>query len=389
LRNLLIETALAGLVGGGILLMGNLSIRLLVALIVFCAHFTLNGVPRSIRKQRKPYENSFLLSQNPRPEMDLSIVIVNYNTKDLLRSCLESVYNQTSRVIFEVIVVDNASSDGSREMIMEQFPATKTVFNSENRGFAAANNQGFSVALGEYVVMLNSDTIVLDGALEKIVLFMRSNPQASIVGCKLYNADGTLQPSVRSFPSLWNVFVESSFLYLLFPRSRTFGKYYMSFFDFDAECEVDWVSGACLTCRKDLLKLLDGLDERFFMYSEETDFCFRAKQRGFHTWFFPHARVIHVRFGSASDNVQRVQSVTLSQLMFFVKHFTGVRRVGLISLNLLGIAVRMIGFYVWGLLSMSPPSLHRSRGHFHSLCGATRYLIALMSGNQGHRFASR
>ncbi|MGI0009981.1 MAG: glycosyltransferase family 2 protein, partial [Nitrosopumilaceae archaeon] len=196
--------------------------------------------------------------------VQLSIIIINYNTRDLLRACLKSVFQKTQDLDFEMIVVDNASVDGSLEMVEQEFPQVKKICNAENRGFAAANNQAIKQANSEYILLLNSDTEVLDGAINKTIEFMKQRPETSIVGCKLLNPDGTLQPSCRSFPSVWNLFTESFFLYKAFKRTKLFGKYYMSFFDHTSIREVDVVMGAFMLIRREVIDAIGLFDEDYF-----------------------------------------------------------------------------------------------------------------------------
>jgi len=293
--------------------------------------------------------------------VDLSVVIVSYNTRRLLEECLASIYARTREVAFQVIVVDNNSADGSAELVRAAFPQVRLICNSENRGFAAANNQGFRIAEGRYILMLNSDTLILEGALQKVVRYLDEQPKAAIAGCMLLNSDGSLQKSVRSFPTVWNLFCEASFLYRIFPDTVAFGRFYMTYFKYDSDQEVDWVSGAFLMFRRSILDQLDGLDEQYFMYTEETDFCYRAKQSGFSCWFVPTAQIIHHRFGSSTDEAKRIKQVLSSKLFFIGKHFSGFQRLAMKSLVLLGIAIRIVAYTLSGLLLMNKISLRKSQ----------------------------
>ena len=154
--------------------------------------------------------------------MDVSVVIVNWNTREITRQCLQSVYQQTEGIAFEVIVIDNASSDQSVEMIRRDFPETTLIENKENKGFAAANNQGLSIAQGRYVLLLNSDTLVLDNAIAKTIEFSDQHPEAAVLGCRVLNPDKTLQPTCFMFPSLLNTILSTTYLYKLFPRNKFF-----------------------------------------------------------------------------------------------------------------------------------------------------------------------
>lgn len=253
--------------------------------------------------------------------MDVSIIIVNWNTRDILRDCLKSVYEQTKSVSFEVIVVDNASTDGSVEMVKNDFPQVSLVENSENKGFAAANNQGMAIAKGRYVLLLNSDTVVLDNAIAKTVLFADDYPEAAVVGCRVLNPDKTLQPTCFMFPSLLNMILSSTYLYKLFPRSQFFGRERMSWWDRGDIREVDVVTGCYMLVQKKAIDQIGMMDETFFMYAEEMDWCWRFKSAGWKVMYTPDAQIIHLG-GQSSQQVkpQMIMQLRGSILLFFSKH---------------------------------------------------------------------
>ncbi|MDZ7344460.1 MAG: glycosyltransferase family 2 protein [candidate division KSB1 bacterium] len=253
--------------------------------------------------------------------MKISIIIISYNTRDLLRACLQSVYRQTPEVDFEIIIVDNASTDGSREMLQQEFPQAKKIFNTTNKGFAAANNQALAQATGEYLLLLNSDTEVLPGAITQSLEFMEQHPEAGIVGCKLLNPDFTLQPSCESFPNFWDVVFESFFLDRLFPNNKLFGRFHLRFFRYDRIAKVDSVMGAFLLIRRATVEAIGMLDEGFFFYSEETDWCYRAKRKGWEVYFFPGAQAIH-HCSQSADPVASKMFVQLhaSRYRFYKKY---------------------------------------------------------------------
>lgn len=297
----------------------------------------------------------------------LSVVVVSYNTKDLLNTCLRSIKHETKGIDFEVIVVDNASTDSSKDMLNREFPAIKTIFNPVNKGFAAANNQGILIASGDYLLLLNSDTEILDGAIQKTVHFVEKNREVAIVGCRLLNQDGTLQPSCRSFPTVWNIFTETFFLYLLFKRTRLFGSYYMTWFNYDRLQEVDVVIGAFMMIRRAVIDQVGLLDESYFMYSEETDFCLRARRKGYRTYFFPNADVIHVGGGSIGDALQYFVQLHQSQVQFIRTHFRGFERHLALFLKNLGVALRIPVYFVIGLLTVNLDLVKKSRLYFDVL----------------------
>ena len=252
---------------------------------------------------------------------DTSIVIVSWNTRDILRDCLRSVCDDAGPVSCEIIVVDNASADDSVEMVRREFPHVRLIENVENRGFASANNQGIAVATGRYVLLLNSDTIVLDGAIAKTVAFADAHPDAAVVGCRALNADHTLQPTCFMFPSLFNMLLSSTYLYRLWPQSRLFGREQMTWWHRDDAREVDVVTGCFMLVRREALEQVGIMDEQFFMYGEETDWCYRFKKAGWKVLFMPVAEIVHL--GGQSSKRVRVEmtvQLRLSILRFIRKH---------------------------------------------------------------------
>jgi len=225
--------------------------------------------------------------------LDVSIIIVNWNTRDILRDCLRSVYEQTQAITFKVIIVDNASRDGSAEMVKEEFPQAILIENSQNRGFAAANNQAIKTAGGRYVLLLNSDTVVLDNAIAKAVKFADEHPYTAVVGCRVLNRDYTLQRTCFIYPSLLNTFLAATYLYKIFPKSRFFGREQMTWWDYNDVREVEAVCGCFLLARKEAIDQVGRIDEKYYVYGEETDWCYRFKKNGWKIMFTPGAQIIH------------------------------------------------------------------------------------------------
>jgi len=253
--------------------------------------------------------------------MDVSIIIVNWNTKDLLRACLASVFEQTQGIGYEVIVVDNDSSDGSAEMIRAEFPQVRLIANEENRGFAAANNQGIAIAQGRYVLLLNSDTVVIDDVIPECVGFADEHRDAAVVGCRVLSPDRTLQPTCFMFPSLLNMLLSSTYLYKVFPKSRFFGREEMTWWDRSDVREVDVVTGCFMLVRREAIERVGPMDERFFMYGEETDWCYRFKEDGWNVLFAPVGNIVH--YGGQSSRLRRARmkmQLCGSILIFFRKH---------------------------------------------------------------------
>jgi len=293
--------------------------------------------------------------------VDVSVIIVNYNTRALLHECLASVVAETKDVQYEIIVVDNASTDGSRELLEREFPHVRRIFNEDNKGFAAANNQAIKIAQGRYVLLLNSDTRVLDGAIQKTMAFMEDHAEASVVGCKLLNADGSLQRSCMSFPSAWNLFSDSFFLYLVFPRTQLFGNYYMTWFDYDSMRSVDVVKGAFMMFRRVVFDTIGSFDEAYFMYTEETDLCYRVKAAGFQVIFYPSASIIHYGGGSVVNTDRFFEQFHTTMLYFIRKNFTGANKSASVFLKVAGIAIRVPVYAMAGLLTFNTVWFRKSR----------------------------
>lgn len=235
--------------------------------------------------------------------MDLSVIIVNYNTRDLLRDCLRSVYEQTPSLEIEVYVVDNASSDGSADMVAEEFPGVHLTRSAENLGFAKANNVALSEASGDVQILLNPDTVVLDGALEKIVRYLRENPDVGAVCPDLPQPGGTLQvTSCGHQPTVWRVFCQYFFLTRLFPRTRLFRGMNLVAGVHREPVSVEWLSGACLCARRDVWSEVGFLDESWFMFAEDMEWCERALKRGYVLRYLPGVTVNHY-WGASSKGV--------------------------------------------------------------------------------------
>jgi N-acetylglucosaminyl-diphospho-decaprenol L-rhamnosyltransferase len=235
---------------------------------------------------------------------DVSVIIVSYNTRELLRECIESILcEQGDGLGVEVIVVDNASADGSAAMVAERFPQVRLIANPDNRGFGAACNQGLEVARGRYALILNADIRAQPGALQRLVEFMDAHPDAAICGGQLRYPDGRIQPSCARELTLWWVFCEQSLLAKLFPRTRLFGGYWRTHWDFSATIETEQVMGACMMLRRPFPRF----DEDYFLYCEDTDLCYRVRQAGGRIYYVHDAVFVH-HLG-ASGEPQRAQMV--------------------------------------------------------------------------------
>jgi hypothetical protein len=230
---------------------------------------------------------------------DVSVIIVSYNTKELTLQCLSSVFEQ-NHVAYEVIVVDNASIDNSAAAIKKSYPQVSVIENNENMGFAYANNQGIKQANGRYVLLLNSDTVLLsDETFSKMVNFMNDRLDAGIGGCKITKPNGRLDwPCKRSFQTPAIFFYRSLGLDRLFPKHKSFGKYHLTYLDENETHEVDAIAGAFLMIRRETLNNIGLLDDNLFMYSEDMDWCLRAKQKNWKVFYYPKVEIIHYKSSS-------------------------------------------------------------------------------------------
>lgn len=253
---------------------------------------------------------------------DVSIILVNWNTRDLLLRSLQSIHDTQGDIDTEVIVVDNASSDDSVAQARAHFPATIILQNKENAGFAQANNQGMAIATAPLFLLLNTDAFLHAGALAHMLADMRDHPRAGALGCKLLYEDGALQRSCSAFPTVATELWQALFLDRLFPSSRVFGKYMMTWWDMNDAREVDVVMGACMLLRRAAIDQIGGFDTGFFMYSEEVDLCYRLKQAGWQVRYTPRAVATHI-WGGSSRKVPRETFLRLyaSRVRFFRKHY--------------------------------------------------------------------
>ena len=228
----------------------------------------------------------------------VSIVIVSFNAREYLERCLDAVAGG----VHEVVVVDNASEDGSPALVRERFPSVRLIELPENLGFGAANNVGMDAAAGELFLLLNSDAWPVGDAIDGLAAFVAERPRVGVVGPRLQNPDGSLQPSVRGWPTTWRLATEYLFLRRLGPRTRAFNAFYGAGFDHESERRVEVVKGAVMLLRREAYEATGGFDPDFFMYGEEMDLCYRAARAGWEVVFDPDAEFVHV--GGASTGVR-------------------------------------------------------------------------------------
>ncbi len=242
-------------------------------------------------------------------QFDLSVVIVSFNTRDLLRECLQSVIRESSSLRVQIIVVDNASTDGSPDMVEREFSDVLLKRSSVNLGFGPANNLGFQSASGRYLVLLNSDAFLTEGSLQRSIAHMNEKPNAGLGGGRLIGRDGSWQPSARRFPTVVGDLLVLSGLAARFPRSRFFGSFDRTWANPMEAAEVDWVPGAYSIMRADVLESVGSFDPRFFLYYEEVDLCKRIKNAGYSIWYWPDIVVTHI----GGESSRQVKSLHLSR----------------------------------------------------------------------------
>lgn len=271
-------------------------------------------------------------------------MIVNWNTRDELRSCLQTIPDG-GPVNAEVFVIDNASSDGSADVVEHEFPHVRLIRNKENLGFAKASNQGIAASHGRYVLLLNPDSEVQPGALSALVRFGDGNPEYGIFGARILNPDGSLQYSCRRFPTLAAGLFRNTILGKYFPHNTYLMDYLMANWDHTEVREVDWVSGCALTVRREVLDDIGAFDERFFMYVEDVDLAYRAKQKGYRVAYFPGATIVHARAKSSDKNPNRmIIAFHRSMYRFYRKHYARSTSIFLRPLVLPGLIARAAFF---------------------------------------------
>ena len=255
----------------------------------------------------------------------LSVIIVNYNVRDFLQQALTSVRSALKDIPAEILVVDNASHDGSVEMVRQQFPEVRLIANDRNLGFAHANNQALKQARGRFFALINPDTVVQEDTFRVLLDFFETHPDAGMVGCKILNPDGSLQLACRrSVPTPWVAFTKLVGLSSLFPRSRLFGRYNLTYLDPDQITEVEAISGSFMMVRREVVEQVGMLDERFFMYGEDLDWCYRIRQAGWKIYYVPTTQIVHYK-GASSKKARLDTLLTFyrAMLQFARKHFRG------------------------------------------------------------------
>lgn len=281
------------------------------------------------------------------PDMDLSVIIVNYQVKFFLEQALLSVHRASQRLRVEVIVVDNASTDGSTELLRDNFPWVRAICNSQNVGFARANNQAIAQAKGKYVLLLNPDTVVAEDTFDRCFAFMETHPEAGGLGVKMVDGSGVFLPeSRRGFPDPFVAFCKTFGLSALFPKSRVFNRYYLGYLDAGQTHPADVLSGAYMWLRREALDRSGTLDESFFMYGEDIDLSYRITQAGYLNYYFPETTIIHYKGESTKKgSLNYVRVFYQAMIIFANKHFTG-RKAGVF------VAMLRLAIYFRALLTL-------------------------------------
>lgn len=292
-------------------------------------------------------------------DLEVTIIIVNWNTCGYLRGCLTSIYDQTRDIDFEVIVVDNASHDGSPDMVKQEFSRVILIENIENRGFASGNNQAMAIARGRYLLLLNPDTLVVEGAIQKSLTFADQNSSCAVVGICNESADGTLQRNCFRFASVVNLLISALGLHEVFPRSRLWGRERLSWWDYQSTREVHCVAGCYMLVRHDAIRQIGAMNETYFMYGEEMDWCWRFRRSGWTVLYYPHAKIIHYGGAASSQNAAAMRIAQRESLLRFIESREG-RLAGLFARGILVVS-GFVRFIYWALRWILGPRPSRPR----------------------------
>lgn len=282
----------------------------------------------------------------------LSIIIVSFNTRELTSNSLVSLQKAVKNLNYqtEIIVIDNASTDGSPELIAQKFTHVTLIKNSSNIGFSGANNQGLKIAKGEFILLLNSDTVVSKDAIKKVIGYLENNPESGVVGCKLLNKNGSLQQSAGFIPNLLNIFFWMTFIDDLPFLNRLLKPYHIRERGFYEKIQkVGWVSGAFFALRKKTYENAGSLDENIFMYGEEVEWCMRIGKSGWRVVYYPDAYITHLKGGSGNRSVSGLREEFTSLIYIFQKHKPSWQLPILITFLRLGALLRLFlfGIILW------------------------------------------
>jgi GT2 family glycosyltransferase len=269
-----------------------------------------------------------------------SIIIINYKTPQLTINCLESLYKHENKSNYETIIIDNNSKDESLELIKKKFPHIQLIESNNNLGFAGGNNLGAKQAKGKYLLFLNSDTIITEPFIDDLIINIEKKEKIGIIAPKLLNQDKTIQESVFKFPTLWRAICESFFLSSILPNNKVIGDYRN--FNYDTEKQVDFVSGACFLIKKTIFDSINGFDESFFMYAEETDLTYRLHKREYNAYFSPTGNIIHIGKGSQNNTPTFNPQFFKSKILYYKKHYGSFGLRIFLTTKIIGFTLRNI-----------------------------------------------
>ena len=273
----------------------------------------------------------------PRP--DISVIIVSYNVRDLLESCLQSLYTALNGIPHEVFVVDNRSDDGTVDMVRQRFPEVSLIASENNLGFAGGNNLALSRARGAHLLLLNPDTLVQEDTVSTMLRFFGDNPDVGMAGCRIIKPDGSLELACRrSFPSPWVSFTKLSGLSTLFPRSPLFARYNLTYLSEDESYEVDAISGSFMMLRTEVYETIGGLDESYFMYGEDLDYCYRTQKAGWKLAYVPETKIIHYGGESTKRSSIDAQAEFYRAMQVFSRKNLGLSA---LTLGVISIGIRL------------------------------------------------
>lgn len=282
----------------------------------------------------------------------LSIIIITYNSLGYIAECIGSIYKYPPKDDYEVIIVDNASTDGTVKFIQEKYPSIHLITNSMNRGFAAANNQGIDASDSEFILLINADCEVYKHSIDRLIDYLGDNPRTAIAGPRIFNSDGSIQYSCRTFPSFFGAAVHTLLAHI-YPNNPVTRKYKLIDVNRDQPFSVDWVSGSCMMIKREALDSSGPFDENYFMYVEDIDLCYRMWQNGWEIHYMPYAEVLHHVAGSSRKKKSREKKSRRAQVRasyrmqksvfyFFWKNYRGTSRVLLIPFIVLALGLRLV-----------------------------------------------
>lgn len=298
----------------------------------------------------------------------VSIIIVSYNNFHLLEDCLNSVANYLKSVEYEIILIDNNSTEAGLDELLSKYNSIKIIKNSENLGFSKANNQGYKIAEGRYLLLLNADTQFTSNILSDMLEFIEQSPVPVIAAPKLLYPDGRFQDSAYKFPSIWRLISSNFFLEKIFGKIDLFNKYYLKLEAKNSPIAVDSVIGAFMLMKKETYSVLDGFDENFFFYHEDTDLCFRFKKLGGNVLYFPHLSLIHVGGGSTNQiKWFQLKNKVTARIKYFNKHKSKLYLLFVFILEFSGNLIRGILFFILGLLLPGKEYLYQSKLYFKAI----------------------